>query len=120
MLVVLGRGRCRAKRDAVDGCAAMRERGHGGAGHDMAAKSFVILAALGLLGLANVAPADAQPQYARATEVSAQKLRHSARPRIQVNRGRLLYRQCTGGYELQYRPSGTVLFPYRHCWWVRG
>jgi hypothetical protein len=58
-----------------------------------------------------------QSQPAHASEFSAQR---RARPRIQVYRGRLLYRRCNDGYELQYRPSGTVLFPYMHCWWVRG
>jgi hypothetical protein len=32
----------------------------------------------------------------------------------------LLYRRCTDWYELQHRPSGTVLFPEMRCWWVRG
>jgi hypothetical protein len=44
----------------------------------------------------------------------------SARPRIEVNPRRLLYRRCTSWYVVQYRPSGTVLFPEKHCWWVRG
>jgi hypothetical protein len=42
------------------------------------------------------------------------------RHRIEINPGRLLYRRCVDWYELQYRPSGTVLFPQMHCWWVRG
>jgi hypothetical protein len=43
------------------------------------------------------------------------------RPRIEVNPApRLLYRRCTSWLELQYRPSGTVVYPARHCWWVRG
>jgi len=44
----------------------------------------------------------------------------SPRPRIEVNPRPLLYRRCVDWYELQYRPSGTVLFPAKHCWWVRG
>jgi hypothetical protein len=40
--------------------------------------------------------------------------------RIEIRPGRLLYRQCTDWYELQYRPSGTVLYPGKRCWWVRG
>jgi hypothetical protein len=32
----------------------------------------------------------------------------------------LLYRRCTDWYELQNRPSGTVLYPQMRCWWVRG
>jgi len=44
----------------------------------------------------------------------------SPRPRIEVNPRRLLYRRCEVQYVVQYRPSGTVLFPAKHCWWVRG
>ena len=39
---------------------------------------------------------------------------------IEIHPGRLLYRRCIGWYELQDRPSGTVLYPGKHCWWVRG
>jgi hypothetical protein len=46
--------------------------------------------------------------------------RHGGRPRVEVNPGRLLYRRCEVQYVVQYRPSGTVLFPAKHCWWVRG
>jgi hypothetical protein len=42
------------------------------------------------------------------------------RPRIEVNPRPLLYRRCESWYEIQHRPSGTVLFPAKHCWWVRG
>jgi hypothetical protein len=41
-------------------------------------------------------------------------------PRIDVNPRHLLYRRCEDRYVLQHRPSGTVLFPERRCWWVRG
>jgi hypothetical protein len=47
-----------------------------------------------------------QPRYAR---------RH-----IEIYPGQLLYRRCVDWYELQHRPSGTVLHPQMHCWWVRG
>jgi hypothetical protein len=40
-------------------------------------------------------------------------------PRIQIN-PRPLFRRCTSWYVVQYRPSGRVLFPEQHCWWVRG
>jgi hypothetical protein len=43
-----------------------------------------------------------------------------ARPRIEINPRPLLYRRCVDWYELQYRPSGTVLYPQMRCWWVRG
>jgi hypothetical protein len=40
--------------------------------------------------------------------------------RIVINPRPLLYRRCIDWYELQHRPSGTVLYPQMHCWWVRG
>ena len=40
-------------------------------------------------------------------------------PRIEIN-PRPLYRRCTSWYVVQNRPSGQVLFPEKHCWWVRG
>jgi hypothetical protein len=43
-----------------------------------------------------------------------------ARRRILINPRPLLYRRCVDWYELQYRPSGTVLYPQMRCWWVRG
>jgi hypothetical protein len=46
--------------------------------------------------------------------------RRMARHRIEIYPGRLLYRRCVDWYELQHRPSGTVLFPQMRCWWVRG
>jgi hypothetical protein len=46
-------------------------------------------------------------------------LRH-VHGRITIHPGRLLYRRCVDWYELQHRPSGTVLFPEMRCWWVRG
>jgi hypothetical protein len=42
------------------------------------------------------------------------------RPRIEINPRPLLYRRCVDWYELQDRPSGTVLYPQMRCWWVRG
>jgi hypothetical protein len=56
----------------------------------------------------------------RAPTAGPHHTRPQPRPRIEVNPGRLLYRRCVSWYELQYRPSGTVLFPAQHCWWVRG
>ena len=43
-----------------------------------------------------------------------------AHPRIEVTPRPQLYRRCTSWYVVQYRPSGRVLFPQKHCWWVRG
>jgi hypothetical protein len=45
--------------------------------------------------------------------------RYAGRP-IEINPRPLLYRRCIDWYELQHRPSGTVLYPQMRCWWVRG
>jgi hypothetical protein len=45
---------------------------------------------------------------------------HYARPRIEIYPRPPLYRRCVDWYELQNRPSGTVLYPQMRCWWVRG
>ncbi len=29
-------------------------------------------------------------------------------------------RECAARYVEEYRPSGTVIVPRMHCWWVRG
>ncbi|HXX03298.1 MAG TPA: hypothetical protein VEJ37_03115 [Xanthobacteraceae bacterium] len=78
----------------------------------MSLKQFVGIACLAMLSFA-----DAR------LPVAAQSPPHpppGSRPRIEVNPRPPLYRRCTGWYELQYRPSGTVLYPAKHCWWVRG
>jgi hypothetical protein len=41
-------------------------------------------------------------------------------PRIEVNPHAPVHRRCASWYVIQYRPSGTVLFPEKHCWWERG
>jgi hypothetical protein len=43
-----------------------------------------------------------------------------SRPRILITPQPLLYRQCVERLQLQYRPSGPVLYPLTYCWWVRG
>jgi len=45
---------------------------------------------------------------------------HPVPHRIEIYPRPPLYRRCTDWYELQYRPSGTVLYPQMRCWWVRG
>jgi hypothetical protein len=94
----------------------------------MALKSLVVI--VGLAAVASVgAPPHAQSQPAgpvgQAIEPSypppppAPPVT-SARQRIEIHPRPLLYRRCVDWYELQYRPSGTVLFPQMRCWWVRG
>ena len=44
---------------------------------------------------------------------------HHARHRIEIYPRPLRYRRCVDWYEVQHRPSGTVLYPQMRCWWVR-
>ena len=84
-------------------------------------KLLIVLAAVALSGTA--APADAQQTWPLAepslTTQPAPPPRY-ARRRIVISPPPLLYRRCIDWYELQHRPSGTVLFPQMRCWWVRG
>ena len=70
------------------------------------------LAALVLLG--------ATPAFAQGSPLASPRPPRYVRHRIEIYPGRLLYRRCVDWYELQNRPSGTVLFPQMRCWWVRG
>jgi hypothetical protein len=85
----------------------------------MPRKSLIVILSLIALPMPGVAPVLAQ------TSPVAQSSKPTSPPRtvhrrITVNPRPLLYRRCTDWYELQYRPSGTVLYPQMRCWWVRG
>jgi hypothetical protein len=74
-----------------------------------------------------VAAALAAPDFAVAQSAQSVQVGNQIVPapvrvqqRIEIHPGHLLYRQCADWYELQHRPSGTVLYPGKHCWWVRG
>jgi hypothetical protein len=86
-------------------------------GDAMSAKSLMLIAAVTALTVAGMQPcAIAQtPPPAQRTQAS-----NAPVPRIEINPRHLLYRRCKDWYVIQYRPSGTVLFPQTHCWWVRG
>jgi hypothetical protein len=56
---------------------------------------------------------------ATSPELSAQQYRPRTRLRVYPG-GRLLYRDCSFRLAQQWRPSGTVIVPVQHCWWVRG
>jgi hypothetical protein len=87
----------------------------------MSVKSFLVVLMLGVVPLGGMAArAEAQTvPYLHHNERAFQPIRQ-VRPRIEVSPGRLLYRRRVDWYELQHRPSGTVLFPQMRCWWVRG
>jgi hypothetical protein len=77
----------------------------------MSRKQLILTAGLVAFACAGaVSPGAAQPALSRPPVVH---------PRIEINPRPLLHRRCASWYVVQYRPSGTVLFPERHCWWVR-
>ena len=76
------------------------------------------LAALSLFG--GIAPAHAQQTSPIAEPNLTTPPAGPPRHRIEINPRPLLYRRCVDWYELQHRPSGTVLYPQMRCWWVRG
>jgi len=81
---------------------------------------FTITGLLALLaGVAPSAHAQQTSPIAQPSLTTPPALSHS-RPRILINPRPLLYRRCVDWYELQYRPSGTVLYPQMRCRWVRG
>ena len=86
----------------------------------MSPKPLVVSAALTALLLIGAARPNALAQTNHRPGGAYLRLVRQARPRIVVTPGRLLYRRCVDWLELQHRPSGTVLFPEFHCWWVRG
>jgi hypothetical protein len=79
---------------------------------------IVALAALPLPALSQHAAAQTSPFMGQSEPSYSAPAR--ARPRIEINPRPLLYRRCVDWYEIQHRPSGTVLFPQMRCWWVRG
>jgi hypothetical protein len=97
----------------------MRERSRMTLG--MCMRWFVVAAMCGAAGLAapDAIAAPNSRATSAATEFSAQERRPPTRFRVYPGR-RLLYRDCTFRLAPQWRPSGTVIVPVQHCWWVRG
>jgi hypothetical protein len=81
---------------------------------------IAIACAAGFSALAAAWPAAAQMPTPTPTGAGPSAIiPPTARPRIDIN-PRPIYRRCASRYVIQYRPSGTVLFPEKHCWWQRG
>ena len=86
----------------------------------MSVQRWIVITALAALAIPGTVPqAAAQTQPSPMTRPSQLSPPRYARPRIEINPAPLLHRRCVDWYELQYRPSGTVLYPQMHCWWVR-
>ncbi len=86
----------------------------------MATRSFAVIAGLAALSLAGAALPEAAQSSTSTGQGGTSLTLPRAPPRIEIYPRRLLYRRCTDWYELQHRPSGTVLYPHMRCWWVRG
>jgi hypothetical protein len=86
----------------------------------MSTKSLTVIAGFAALSIAGTAPPAAAQTQPPAPVHRAGASSVAAHPRIEINPRRLLYRRCKDWYVIQHRPSGTVLFPQTHCWWVRG
>jgi hypothetical protein len=85
----------------------------------MKLKTLIVIAfGVPLLGTVPHAVAQTAP-VAQAAVPRLPPPRH-VRQCIEIHPRPLLYRRCTDWYELQNRPSGTVLYPQMRCWWVRG
>jgi hypothetical protein len=84
-------------------------------------RALMVVAVFGalVLGAGDGAAAPADNSARVSTELSAQARRPPTRFRVYPGR-RLLYRDCTFRLAQQWRPSGTVIVPAQHCWWVRG
>jgi hypothetical protein len=85
----------------------------------MSRKALIVTITAAAL-FAAIAPAAAQNGTSPIAPPGIAPPPQSASRRITINPRPLLYRRCVDWYELQYRPSGTVLYPQMHCWWVRG
>ena len=86
----------------------------------MSLKWCLLIAGLTVLSLAGTASwTPLWAQTAQSAGPHRPLVRHG-RPYIVITPRPLLYRRCVDWLELQYRPSGTVLFPQYRCWWVRG
>ena len=84
----------------------------------MALRALIVIAVLMAFAARDLAAAQGAPPPWVRNQIVPAPVR--VQQRIEVHPGRLLYRQCADWYELQHRPSGTVLYPGKHCWWVRG
>jgi hypothetical protein len=93
-----------------------------------------------LFGLLVSASGVAQPLDAGVRNAQAQGQKQRARTRVRIGprypyrRYHSLYplpypveypgpnakRECVARYVTELRPSGTVIVPKTHCWWVRG
>jgi hypothetical protein len=84
-------------------------------------KFLILIVSIGALALlAAPRPSAAQIAQSAQSNEPAIPAPRRVRRRIEINPRPLLYRRCVDWYELQHRPSGTVLYPAQHCWWVRG
>lgn len=90
----------------------------------MSVKPLILVAGLFCLSVIGAAPASAQTVYPGGAYAPPNASRPPpyarGRPEITITPRRPLYRRCVERLQLQYRPSGPVLYPLTYCWWVWG
>jgi hypothetical protein len=104
-------------RRVIDFLIAL-EIGKGG-GEAMPERSFAVIIGFVAVTIVGAALSAAQTQTPTGQQGTSLTLPH-ARTQIEIYPRGLLYRRCTDWYELQHRPSETVLYPHMRRWWVRG
>jgi hypothetical protein len=84
-------------------------------------KSTVVLMVLALSGLATpaVAQSGGHTRQAAADEFPAQRRYRTISTRLEVYPSSRRVRRCVDWYQIERRPSGTVLTPQMRCWWAR-
>lgn len=84
---------------------------------------FTVLMVLALTGA--TAPAVATPVKGHATDIStvedftAQRRYRTIATRLEVFPSSRQVRRCVDWYQIERRPSGTVLTPQMRCWWAK-
>jgi hypothetical protein len=81
---------------------------------------LVVLALLGAFSPAFAAPGTKPASEAIATDdFTAQRRYRTVATRLEVFPSSRQVRRCVDWYQIEHRPSGTVLTPQMRCWWAR-
>jgi hypothetical protein len=84
-------------------------------------KSAVVLTVLAIVGLATPALAQSggNARHGAADEFTAHRRYRTISTRLEVYPSSRQVRRCVDWYQIERRPSGTVLTPQMRCWWAR-
>jgi hypothetical protein len=89
-------------------------------GRLMKSSVLIVLALLGMASPAVAAPNTAHLAEAATTDdFTAQRRYRTIATRLEVYPSSRQVRRCVDWYQIERRPSGTVLTPQMRCWWAR-